>query len=64
MPIAELYTYLLEKKLVTPLFVKPRDSPPLPGFNPSKKCEHRFGAKGHTSEECVDIEYKISLITS
>ena len=42
MPVVELYAYLLEKKLVTPLFAKPRDSPPLPGFDSSKKCEYHF----------------------
>ena len=59
MPIAKLYAYLLEKKLVTPLFAKPRDGPPLPGFDPSKKCEHHFGAKGHTLEECVHLRHRI-----
>ena len=44
---------------MTPLFVKPRDGPPLPGFNPSKKCEHHFWAKGHTLEECVHLRHRI-----
>ena len=48
--MAELYAYLLEKKPVTPLFAKPRDDPPLFGFDPSKKCEHHVGAEGHTLE--------------
>ena len=56
MPIAELYAYLLEKKLVTPIFVKPKDGP-LPGFDPSKKCEHYFGAEGHTLEECIHLRH-------
>ena len=59
MPMAELYAYLLEKKLVTPIFVKPRDGPPLPGFDPSKKCEHHFGAERHTLEECVHLRHRI-----
>ena len=46
MPMAELYAYLLKKKLVTPVFVKLRDCPPSPSFDTSKKCEHHFGAKG------------------
>ena len=53
MPIAELYAFLLEKKLVTPIFVKLSDGPFLPGFDPSKKCEHHFGVEGHTLEECT-----------
>ena len=65
MPMGKLYAYLLEKNLVTPLFVKPGDGPLLLGFNPSKKCEHRFGAKGHTLEECVQLRYQIQdLINS
>ena len=49
----ELYPYLLEKKLVTPLFIRPRDGPPLAGFDPSKKCEQHFGDERHTLEECT-----------
>ena len=30
-------------KLVTLLFARPREGPPPPGFDPSKKCEHHFG---------------------
>ncbi|KAK9991456.1 hypothetical protein SO802_026441 [Lithocarpus litseifolius] len=59
MPMVELYAYLLEKKLVTPIFVKPRDSPPLPGFDPSKKYEHCFGAEGYTLEECTQLRHQI-----
>ena len=48
MPVAKLYAYLLEKKLVTPIFVKPKEGPPLLDFDPSKKCEHPFwGRKAH-----------------
>ena len=57
--MAKLYIYLLEKKLETPLFVKPRDGPPLLGFDPSKKCGHHFGAKGHTLEECMHLRHRI-----
>ena len=59
MPMAKLYAYLLEKKLVTLIFMKPRDGPPLPGFNPSKKCEHHFGVEGHTLEECAHLRHRI-----
>ena len=38
MPMSEFYAYLLLKKLVTPIFAKPRDSPFLLGFDSSKKC--------------------------
>ena len=54
MPMANLYAYLLERKLVTPLFLRPRKGPS-PGFDPSKKCEHHFGAEGHTLEECFQL---------
>ena len=59
MPVAKLYAYLLEKKLVTPIFVKPRIGLPLLGFDPSKKCEHHFRAKGHTLEECTQLRHQI-----
>lgn len=59
MPMVELYAYLLERKLVTPLFAKPRDGPSPPYFDLSTKCEHHFGAKGHTLEECVQLRYQI-----
>jgi len=55
MPMADLYTFLLEKKLVTLMFSKPRKGPLSPGFNPSKKCEHHFRAEGHTLEECYHL---------
>ena len=44
----DLYAYLLERQLVTPVFYKPRVGPLVPGFDLSKKCEHHFGAKGYT----------------
>ena len=56
MPVAELYAYLLHKKLVTPIFVKPIDGPHLPDFDLP---EHRFGAKGHTLEKCTQLRYQI-----
>ena len=59
MPVVKLYAYFLEKKLVTPLFTKPRDGPLLPSFDPSMKCEHHFGAEGHTLEECVHLRHQI-----
>ena len=59
MPMAELYAYLLEKKLMTPIFAKPRDDPPLPYFDPFKKCEHHFRAEWHTLEECVHLRHQI-----
>jgi len=57
--MAELYAYLLEKKLVTPIFMKPKDSPPLPGFDPSKKCKHHLRAEGYTLEECIHLRHRI-----
>ena len=51
--------YHTGQRLVTPIFAKPRDGPPLPGFDPSKKCEHYFGAEGHILEECVHLRHQI-----
>ena len=56
MPMADLYAYLLERKLVTPMFYRPREGLPSPGFDPSKKCEHHFGAEGHTLEESYHLK--------
>ena len=55
MPMADLYAYLLERKLVTPLFQRPKESPLPPGFESSKKCEHHFGVERHTLEECHQL---------
>ena len=59
MPMANLYVYLLERKLVTSIFSKPKEGPPSPGFNPSKKCEHHFRAEGHTLEECYHLRDRV-----
>ncbi|XP_030923138.1 uncharacterized protein LOC115950024 [Quercus lobata] len=55
MPMANLYAYLLERKLVTLLFSRPKEGPPPPGFDLSKKCKHHFRAKGHTLKECFQL---------
>ena len=57
--MAKLYAYLLEKKLVNPLFTRPRDGPPLPNFDLFKKFEHHFGAERHTLEECTQLRHRI-----
>ena len=55
-----LFAYLLEKKLVTPIFVKPKDDPPLPSFDPSKKnVSTIFGAKGYMLEKCIHLRHQI-----
>ena len=54
MPMANLYAYLLERKLVTLLFLRPKEGPP-PGFDLSKKCKHHFRAKGHTLKKCFQL---------
>ena len=62
MPMADLYAYLLERKLVTSMFIRPRKGFLLPSFNPSKKCEHHFGADGHTLEECYQLRDRVQDI--
>ena len=57
--MAKLYAYLLENKLLTPLFVKPREGAPPPCFNSSKKCWHHFRPERHTLEECAQLRYQI-----
>ena len=44
---------------MTPIFTRPRDDPPLPDFDPSKKCEHHFKAEGHTLEEFSHLRHQI-----
>ena len=56
MLMADFYAYLLERKLVTPMFSKPREGPPSPSFDLSKKCEHHFRAEGNTLEECCHLK--------
>ena len=55
MLMADLYAYLLGSKLVASIFSRPREGPPSPGFDLSKKHEHHFGAEGHTLEECYHL---------
>ena len=62
MPMAELYAYLLEEKLVTPIFMKSKDCPPLLDFDPFKKCEHYFGLERHTLEECEHFRHQIQYL--
>ena len=59
MPLADLYAYLLERKLMTPVFYRPRDGLLAPSFYLSKKCEHHFGAERHTLEECYHLKDRI-----
>ena len=59
MPLEDLYAYLLERKLVSLVFYRPREGPLVPSFDPSKKCEHHFRAKGHTLEECYHLKDRI-----
>ena len=40
---------------MTPMFSRPREGPPSPGFDLSKKYEHHFGAEGHTLEDCYHL---------
>ena len=54
MPMANLYAYLLERKLVTTIFLRPREGPSLPNFDLSKKYEHHFGVEGF--EECYHLK--------
>ncbi|KAK9988578.1 hypothetical protein SO802_028817 [Lithocarpus litseifolius] len=55
MPMVNLYAYLLERKLVTPMFQRLREGPPSPNFDPSKKYKHHFKAEGHTLKECYQL---------
>ena len=55
--MAEVYAYLLEKKLVTLIFTRPRKGPPLSSFDQSNKCGHHFGAEGHTLEKCSNLRH-------
>ena len=59
MPMTDLYAYLLERKLMTLMFARPRESLPSHGFDLSKKCEHHFGAEGHTLEECYQLRDRV-----
>ena len=44
---------------MTLVFYRPREGPLVPSFDPSKKCEHHFRAKGHTLEECYHLKDRI-----
>ena len=44
---------------MTPLFQRPREGPLPPGFEPSNKCEHHYGAEGHSLEECFELRDRV-----
>uniref|UniRef100_A0A2N9IGJ5 Retrotransposon gag domain-containing protein n=1 Tax=Fagus sylvatica TaxID=28930 RepID=A0A2N9IGJ5_FAGSY len=56
MPMDELYPRLLEKKLISPVFLK--QSPHLL-HDSSKKCEFHFGRPGHSLEDCHALKNKV-----
>ena len=59
MPMVDLYAYLLERKLVTSMFARPKEGPLPLGFNSSKKCEHHFGDEWHTLKECYQLRNRV-----
>ena len=56
MPMDELYPRLLEKRLISPVFLK--QSPHLL-HDSSKKCEFHFGRPGHSLEDCHALKNKV-----
>jgi hypothetical protein len=56
MPMDELYPRLLEKRLISPVFLK--QSPHLL-HDSSKKCEFHFGRPGHSLEDCHALRNKV-----
>ena len=41
---------------------KPQHGPPPPGFDPCKKCENHFAAKGHSLEKCIPLKLQIQYL--
>jgi hypothetical protein len=56
MPMDELYPRLLEKRLISPVFLK--QSPHLL-HDSSKKCEFHFGRPSHSLEDCHALKSKV-----
>jgi hypothetical protein len=56
MPMDEFYPRLLEKRLISPVFLK--QSPHLL-HDSSKKCEFHFGRPGHSLEDCHALKNKV-----
>ena len=56
MPIDELYPRFLEKRLISPVFLK--QSPHLL-HDSSKQCEFHFGRPGHSLEHCHALKRKV-----
>jgi hypothetical protein len=56
MPMDELYPRLLEKRLISPVFLK--QSPHLL-HDSSKKCEFHLGRPGHSLEDCHALKNKV-----
>ncbi|KAK9984202.1 hypothetical protein SO802_033727 [Lithocarpus litseifolius] len=41
------------------MFQRPKEDPPSPSFDPSKKYENHFEAKGHNLEECYHLRDRV-----
>ncbi|XVF44103.1 hypothetical protein PTKIN_Ptkin02bG0093500 [Pterospermum kingtungense] len=60
MSYTQLYSQLLETRLVEPTFTKPFQPPFPKWYNVNKQCEYHGSVSRHDLENCVAFKYKVS----
>jgi hypothetical protein len=58
-PISQLYTLLVKKKMITPVGQRTRIGPQPKDYNKDLTCEYHQGEIGHTVENCRVLRHRI-----
>ena len=59
LPIPQLYTLLVKKKMITPIGPRTRIRPQPKDYNKDLTCEYHRGEVGHTIENCKVLRHRI-----
>ena len=59
MPLTELYPILIEKSLISPIILRPYNSPQRRDFNQNLTCDFHFGEVGHSVENCQHLRHRV-----
>jgi hypothetical protein len=58
-PVSQLYTLLVKKKMITPVGPRTRIGPQPKEYNKDLSCEYHQGEVGHTVENCKVLRHRI-----
>ena len=58
-PVPQLYTLLVKKKMITPVVQRTRIRPQPKDYNKDLTCEYHQGEVGHTVENCRVLRHRI-----